>query len=212
MFRFSLVPRDPRFFDYFEKAGANLVQMAQVLEMLLSTYSDVGTHIERLRVLEHDGDDITRDVMRALNRTFITPLDREDITALIRALDDVADKIWAGALRLQIFQIQEPTDTARALARVLTQMAQELVAALPLLRARGDMQRILPIADRLGLLETEADDHLRAGLGKLFTDPVSIESLTLAIKWREIYDFLEGATDMADDAANVLEAIVLKHG
>jgi uncharacterized protein len=210
--RFSLIPRDPRFFEYFERAGANLQEMAAGLETLLGDYSDVDARLERLRQLEHVGDDITHDVMRALNRTFITPLDREDITALIHTLDDVADKVWAGASRLHIYQVPEPTATARELARVLTQMVDALAEALPLLRERRDMQRIIPITERLDRLESEADDHLRAGLGQLFSNPASVEDLALGIKWREIYDFLEGATDTAEDAANVLEAIVLKHG
>ena len=210
--RFSLIPRDPRFFEYFERAGANLQEMAAALETLLGDYSDVEARLERLRQLEHVGDDITHDVMRALNRTFITPLDREDITALIHTLDDVADKVWAGASRLRIYQVPEPTATARELARVLTQMVDALVEALPMLRERRDMQRIIPITERLDRLESEADDHLRAGLGQLFSNPASVEDLALGIKWREIYDFLEGATDTAEDAANVLEAIVLKHG
>jgi uncharacterized protein len=210
--RLSLIPRDARYFDHFEEAGANLLALARELEALLSDYTDVGVKLGRLRELEHTGDTITHDVMRALNQTFITPLDREDITALIHALDDVADKAWAAASRLHIYQVQAPTETARAIARVLVQMAEALVEALPYLRHRGDMQRIIPITERLDRLETEADDHLRAGLGTLFANPASVEDLALGIKWREIYEYLEDATDKAEDAANVLEAIVLKHG
>ena len=210
--RFSLVPQDTRFFDYFERAGENLVAAAHVLEALLADYGRLGTHLEELRRLEHAGDEITREVMRALNRTFITPLDREDITELIHRLDDVLDKAWAGAVRLQLYAIAEPNETARQLAAVLVKMADALVRALPLLRNRGDMQRILPITEEIDRLESEADTILRTGLGRLFTDVSSVEGLVLAVKWREVYDFLEGATDVAEDAANVLEAIVLKHG
>jgi len=212
MVRLSLIPRDRRYFDFFEQAGANLLELAQALDALLGDFTDVQTKLDRLRELEHTGDTITHQVMRALNQSFITPLDREDITALVHALDDVADKAWAAASRLDIYQVDEPTETARSIARVLVQMVEALVQALPHLRHRGDMQRIIPITEQLDQLETEADDHLRAGLRTLFANPVTVEDLARGIKWREIYEFLEDATDKAEDAANVLEAIVLKHG
>jgi uncharacterized protein len=210
--RLSLVPQDTRFFDYFERAGENLAAAARTLETLLTDYGNLGTHLEELKRQEHAGDVITREVMRALNRTFITPLDREDITQLIHRLDDVLDKAWAGAVRLQLYAIAEPNETARQLAAVLVKMADALQRALPLLRNRGDMQRILPITEEVDRLESDADNLLRAGLGQLFTGVTSVDGVVQAVKWREIYDFLESATDVAEDAANVLEAIVLKHG
>ena len=196
MVRLSLIPRETRFYDYFEAAGANLLATARALHDLLEHYDDLPPRLERLKELEREGDTITRDVMRAL--------------------DDVVDKAWAAAARLELYSIREPTETARRIAGVLVPMAELLVQALPLLRHRSEMQRIIPITEQLDRLETEADEHLRAGLGQLFagpgTAPNSLEDLVLAVKWREIYDFLEGATDMAEDAANVLESIVLKHG
>jgi predicted phosphate transport protein (TIGR00153 family) len=211
MVRLSLIPRDTRFFDFFERAGDNLLELARGLQDLLLDYTAVEVKLKRLQDLEHAGDDITREVLRALNRTFITPLDREDITALIRALDDVADQAWAAASRLHIYRIPAPDETARSLAGVLVQMAELLVEALPALR-RGDLQRILPLTERLDRLESEADDHLRRGLGDLFAEPVDLPAVVLGVKLREIYDFLEGATDRAEDVANVLEGIVLKNG
>src|SRR5687767_2731116 len=122
MFRFSLLPKDDKFFDYFERAGDNLVEAAQTLEALLGDFGALETHLERLKKIERTGDEITREVMRALNRTFITPLDREDITELIHRLDDVVDKAWAGAVRLKLYAITEPDETARQLAGVLVRM------------------------------------------------------------------------------------------
>jgi uncharacterized protein len=212
MVRLSLIPHDARFYDFFEAAGANLLATARALRDLLERYDDLPARLERLKELEREGDTITRDVLRALNKTFITPLDREDITALVRALDDVVDKAWAAAARLELYGIREPTETARRLAGVLVAMGEALNQALPHLRHRGEMQRILPITEQLDRLETDADEHLRAGLGQLFANPGNLDDVVLAVKWREIYDFLEGATDMAEDAANVLESIVLKHG
>jgi predicted phosphate transport protein (TIGR00153 family) len=209
--RLSLIPKDTRYYDYFERAGDNLLDLARRLEALLLDYTEVEAKLRRLQELEHAGDEIVHDVMRALNRTFITPLDREDITALIRTLDDVADQAWAAASRLHIHQIREPDETSRRLARVLVRMAEVLVEALPALR-RGEYQRILPLTERLDRLESEADDLLRSGLGGLFAEPLDLPSVVLGVKWREIYDFLENATDRAEDVADVLEAIVLKHG
>ena len=209
---FGLIPRDARFFDLFERAGDNLVAASHTLRTLMDDYGSRDAHLELLKRQEHTGDEITREVMRALNRTFITPLDREDITALIHALDDVLDKAWAGAARMQLYAVPEPTETARRLVAVLVEMTAALQRALPLLRTRGEMQRIIPITEELDRLETQADDYLRTGLGTLFQDVTSVEAVVLSVKWREIYDFLEEATDVAEDAANVLEAIVLKHG
>ena len=209
---FGLIPRDTKFFDYFERAGDNLVEASRVLQALVDDYEGRAGHLEQLKRLEHTGDEITREVMRALNRTFITPLDREDITALVHSLDDVVDKAWAAAARMQLYAVPAPTETVRELVAVLGQMTLALQRALPLLRRRGEMQRIIPITEELDKLETRADEHLRAGLGKLFTEVTDVPGVVLAVKWREIYDFLEAATDVAEDAANVLEGIVLKHG
>lgn len=212
MFRFSLIPKDDKFFDYFERAGDNLVEAAQTLEAMLADFGALEAHLERLQKIERTGDEITREVMRALNRTFITPLDREDITELIHRLDDVVDKAWAGAMRLKLYAIEEPDETVRQLAGVLVKMTGALQRALPLLRNRREMQRIIPITEELDKLETEADEHLRAGLGRLFRDVTDVEGVVQSVKWREIYDFFEAATDVAEDAAYVLEGIVLKHG
>jgi predicted phosphate transport protein (TIGR00153 family) len=212
MVRLSFIPQDARYFDFFERAAANLVSITHAVEDLLNTYTELPTKLERIKQYEKAGDAVTHDVMRALNRTFITPLDREDITALVHALDDIADKAWAAAARLEIYAIPEPTDPARQIARILVRMAELLAEALPHLRRRSHMQRILPIAEQLNRLESEADEHLRAGLRSLYANPSDPRNIVLGIKWREILDLLEEATDKADDAANVLEAIVLKHG
>jgi predicted phosphate transport protein (TIGR00153 family) len=212
MVRFNLIPRDARYFDLFERAGSNLVEMTHVLRDLLTDYTDVAAKLARLHELEHAGDACTREVMQALNRTFIAPLDREDIASLIRTLDDVADKTWAAAARLDIYRIPAPSETAQDLAGVLVQMVERLTQALPYLRRSSDMQRILSITEEIDRLETEADDLLRSGLATLFTSPADLEQVVLGVKWREIYDFLEGATDSAEDVADALEAIVLKHG
>jgi uncharacterized protein Yka (UPF0111/DUF47 family) len=148
--------------------------------------------------------------MRALNQTFVTPLDREDITALVHALDDVVDQVWAAAARLDIYQIPEPTETARQLARVLVRETEALAKALPYLRRTGDMHRILPATVEVNRLENEADEVLRAGLRSLYASARTVEELSLGLRWREIYDFLAEATDRGEDVADVLEGIVLK--
>lgn len=212
MFRFNLIPKDVRFFDLFEQAGQNLQEISRAMVSLLDDYSDLDRKLAHLKELEHIGDTYTQTVMRALNKTFLTPLDREDITDLVHAMDDVADKAWAAATRLDIYQIPAPTPTAQALAHVLVGMVDLLAGALPHLRHRGRMQLIIPVAEQVGRLESEADEHLRSGLRSLFSDPNNSADVVLSIKWREIYELLEEATDRAEDVADVLEAIVLKHG
>lgn len=212
--RLSLLPRDVRFFELFELAGSNMVETARALQNLLTSYdlADLPVKLERIHELEHRGDNFTHDVMRALNQTFITPLDNDDISALVQRIDDVVDQIWAAAARLDIYEIPAPTETARKLADVIVQEAETLVEALPCLRRKSDMQRILPITIEVHRLENEADSLLRNGLRSLYPNPSDPQQIVLGVKWREIYGFLAEATDRGEDVANVLESIVLKHG
>ena len=211
MVHFRFLPRDMRFFEQFEQATAVICKAAAVLVDLMEHYQDVPAKLSRLEDLEHEGDQITHAVMQALNQTFITPLDREDITQLVQRLDDVTDFIWAAADRLRVFQIEQITPAAAGMARVLAQQAQVLADAVALLRDQRRMQQILPLTVEINRLENEADGLLREGIGQLFSQPDNPRDIVLSIKWREIYEFLEQASDKVEDAANVLEGIVIKH-
>jgi uncharacterized protein Yka (UPF0111/DUF47 family) len=211
MANFRLLPRDEGFFVGFEQATAVMRRSAAALVDLLERYEDVPAKLARLEALEHEGDQTLHGVMQALHKTFVTPLDREDITALAQRLDDVTDHIWAAADRLRVFQIEAITPAALGIARVLERQAAVLEEAMPLLRDGRRLAAILPHTVEINRLENEADDLLRDGIGRLFARPDDPRDIVLSIKWREIYEFLETASDKAEDAANVLEGIVIKH-
>ncbi len=209
MFRLQLLPRENRFFDLFEAAGANLVDCAQCLTDLLNDFDALPEHAQHMRDLEHRGDEIIHEVMNLLRKTFLPPLEREDIIALIEGMDDVVDSLEEGVARMVMYKVSAPTtSTVHDLARVISAQADVVRDALPNLRSKESMQKLLPAAVEVNRLENEADHILRQGLEALFenpTDPFHV------IKWREIYEYLEGATDCAEDIGNVLEGIVLRH-
>ena len=209
MFRLQLLPRENRFFDVFEAAGANLVDCAQCLSDLLDDFDALPAHAQHMRALEHRGDEFTHEVMNLLRQTFIPPLEREDIVALIEAMDDVVDSVEEGVARMVMYKVDTPPPTVHELAKVIRAQADVVRDTLPNLRNKDSLRKLLPSAVEVNRLENDADHILRQGLEALFaapTDPFYV------IKWREIYEYLEGATDHAEDIGNVFEGIVLRHG
>ncbi len=206
--KFSIIPREPKFFDLFEKDVENVAIAARELANLFDNYTNVPQKVARLTELEHQGDYITHQIMEQLHRTFVTPLDREDIVLLTERLDDVMDFIEDAANAMLLYRIEKPTTRARELAFILMGVTEELVKAIPLLRRRSNMEGILQYCVEINRLENEADSISRFALAELF------DGMPLAdvIKWREVYEHLENAVDMGEDVANVLEGVVLKHG
>ena len=207
----SLLPRDEQFFDYFEQAARNIVSGAQALADLLDDYQNVERKIERIRELEHVGDTLTHQVWEALHKTFVTPIDREDIATIIERLDDVMDYIDEAALSLQTYRITQPTQRAQELAHIIVRATTEVEMAITLLRKREDLPKILPLTVEINRLENEGDYVFRHALAELFEEGGQ-DDLASVIKWREIYDHLETAIDRCEDVANALEGVVLKHG
>ena len=206
--KFSIIPREPKFFDLFEKSVANVAKAAKELADFLEDYTDVPLKVARITELEHEGDAITHQIMEQLHRTFVTPLDREDIALLTERLDDVMDFIEDAANTMLLYRIEQPTIRAREMAAILVAMTSELVVAVPLLRNRSKMEEILEHCVEINRLENEADAIVRLALTELFDDTPIAD----VIKWREIYEHLETAADKGEDVANVLEGVVLKHG
>jgi len=207
--KFPFTPRDMEFYDLFEQETANLVTAAEKLVDLFDNYENVEAKAKELKELEHRGDVITHEVVARLHRTFVTPIDREDITLLVQSLDDVMDFIEAAGRTAYLYNIAQPTERARELARIVVKMARKLNEVVPRLRRRDQFPWILKQCVEINTLENEADDVQHAALAELFevcrTDACEV------IKWREIYEHLESATDRGEDVANVLEGIVLKH-
>ena len=209
MAKFSFIPRDMEFYDMFEQETANLVIAAEKLVDLFDNYENVQAKAKELKELEHSGDVITHEIIGRVHRSFVTPIDREDITLLAHSLDDVMDFIEAAGRTANLYHISQPTERARELAQIVVKMALKLNEVVPRLRRRDQFTWILKQCVEINTLENEADDVQHAALAELFevcrTDACEV------IKWREIYGHLENATDLGEDVANVLEGIVLKH-
>lgn len=207
--RFSFIPRDMEFYDLFEEETKNLVVAAQKLVDFFEHYENVEEKAKELKALEHQGDVITHEIIARVHRSFVTPLDREDITLLAHSLDDVMDFIEAAGRTAWLYHIGVPTERARELARIVLKMAHKLNEVMPHLRRRDQYTWILKQGVDINTLENEADDVHHAALAEIF-DVCSSDTCGV-IKWREIYDHLENATDRGEDVANVLEGIVLKN-
>ncbi len=179
------------------------------MQNLLDDFNNIPAKVQEIKDLEDFGDRIIHDITRSLHRTFVTPIDREDILALAGSLDDVVDAIDEAAQYILEYQIEEPTESARHLASIIVQCADELEKALSCLSTRGSkLSDILPMAIEINRLENEADQIASRARSELFNDNFDTKQI---LKWRDIYDDLEQATDRAEDAADILEGIVLKH-
>jgi uncharacterized protein len=199
-----LIPRETKFFDMFSEMARNLIDGARLMKSLLEDFRDVPAQVSRLKDIEHRGDDMMHTLMTKLNSTFITPFDREDIHRLASAIDDVLDLLNAAGDRMIVYKITAvPPETAK-LAALILQQSDELEKAVAGLEKQ---QHVLEHCVEINRLENEADRITRDAVGHLFDterDPIQL------IKIKELFEVLELATDKAEDAANVLEAVVLK--
>ncbi len=200
-----LIPRDTSFFKMFSEMSENLIAGANTLVDLFADYRNVEAKIHEIRRIEHRGDDMTHAILTRLNQTFITPFDREDIHKLASSFDDVLDFINAAGARIVMYRITNPPPAAGELAHLILAQSKELQKAVSLLQKNGD---ILAHCVEINRLENEADLVSRA------PSPVSSneekDPITL-IKTKELIEFLELATDRAEDVADVLETVVLKN-
>jgi len=187
---FRIIPRDEAFFAMFEQAAQNAMDGAEVLKDLLDTFENVKEKARRIEEIEHKGDTLTHEIIKKLNTTFITPIDREDILALTSSIDDVIDLIHG----------------AKALGFLILKATRELHRGISHLSTK--MEGVYEHCVEVNSLENEADRVSRDAIAQLFDqekDPIYI------LKWKEIYETLETATDRCEDAANVLEGVALKN-
>ena len=203
--RFSLFPRDYHFYDEFIALAAELQVGSRLLETMLAKDPPIWDKADEIKEVEHKCDVLTHQIIQRLNSTFVTPIDREDIHELARSIDDVMDAIDASAAVVRLYKIDRVRFGARELARIVSQSTDELRLAVEALERR---KGVTIRAVELNRLENEADRVHQEALSRLFAeerDPIAI------IKWKEIIDFLEAATDRCEDVANVLESVVVKH-
>ncbi len=203
---FSLLPREDEYFVLFAQMTEKIQNAASSLvEMLQEKPENFEAHIKRIKDLEHDCDELTHNVTVKLNKSFITPFDREDIYTLSVALDDVIDYIDAAARAILMYDIKEINEHTRRFAKVIQSLAIELHSAISMLEKPDGMNEHIVEIHRL---ENEADDIYFRAIGELFHN--SIDAVTL-IKLKELYEILENATDRCEHVANIVEGIILKH-
>ena len=205
--RFPFIPREEKFFDLFEESARNLVRGAGLLAELIEKWENIEEKAREISELEHHGDNITHRIIAQLHATFVTPIDREDIAQLADRMDDVMDLIEGAAVDMLIYEVKRPTERAQELADILVRSTSEVSAALPRLRRRNQLNKIPEHCIEINRLENEADRVVRAALTELFHDQVDLADV---IKWREIYEHMETATDRCEDIANVLEGVMIK--
>ena len=206
--RIPLIPRNYRFYDLFEQSARRLVLASEALTDLLEHFENVEMKADRIKELEHEADEITHELYLQLHRTFVTPLDREDIAALAQRMDDVMDFMEAAATAVRIYDISAPTKVARSLADLVRLQCLQIERAIAVLRRGSHLRAIQEQLVEIHRLENEADTLFLNASADLFRGEMSSADI---IKWRDIYDQLERATDSAESVAHVLEAIVLKH-
>lgn len=202
------MPRGETFFELLENSAQNMVQAANKLQEMVDTWQDVEAKVNEITELEHAGDTITHQVFAQLHRTFVTPLDREDIAILAHTLDDVTDFIHAAADAMWLYKVNPPQRRAKELADTIVQAAAEIEKAVSQLRQRAELKQMLEHCVELNRLENVADGIYRAAIAELFVDTTDLADV---IKWREIYEHMESATDRGEDVANILEGVALKH-
>jgi predicted phosphate transport protein (TIGR00153 family) len=203
----KLFPREIDFFEIFDKASLNLTKAASLLVSLMENFDNIEVRAKEIYEVEQDGDILTHDIMKKLNKTFITPIDREDLYALASRLDDVLDLIWGAVDRLSVFKIAETTQEAISMSKSLLVTTEAMHKAIHKLKEKN-YSHVQEYCIEINRLENRVDRDFRDALARLFEE---IKDPILIIKWKEIYEHLEDATDRCEDVANIIEGIVLKH-
>ncbi len=208
MFKLSLLPKEGRFFVLFDQGAQTAVKAAQHLQDMLHHWDNIEERVQAITELEHEGDTVTHEIISQLHRTFVTPLDREDIALLAHSIDDVTDFIHAAADAMLLYRVDGPTGRAQELSDIIVQGATELEKAMNEMRRRVELKHILRHCVEINRLENMADRVYRSALAELFADSKDIPYI---IKWREIYEYMESSTDRCEDVADVLEGVALKY-
>jgi uncharacterized protein len=206
--RFQLLPAETGFYDWFEKGAETARDAARLLRQVLTDFQDVESRVHQIVELEHRGDFIVHETMSLLSKTFITPLEGDEIRAIIGRVDDAIDWIEATADRLVLYEIDRPAPEAVAMAELLEQMTERIVEAMPLLRSRQTLPQVHARTIEINRLENEADRLLHKALARLVRERGEWFEF---VRWKEIFETLEEATDKCEDVADVLQAVMMKN-
>jgi predicted phosphate transport protein (TIGR00153 family) len=205
----NLLPKDTVFFDLFEGLSAHVVSTSEHLRRMAKNYPDAADHIQRIREEEHAADDLAHQALERLDRTFITPFDREDIHMLVGGLDDIVDTVDALAKRFPLYHVEQMQPAFVKQTDTLVQAATALREAVLRLRKSRKLSQLSDKLIEIHHMENVGDDQNHAAMSELFsgsTDPLTV------MKWKELYDLVESAIDGCEDVGNTLERIVLKNG
>jgi uncharacterized protein len=203
-----LMPKEGRFFEFFNEHASLIQQGAVELNAFLSDMGNREAHAQNVNSIEKKADKITHETIHLLHQTFITPLDRDDIHKLISHMDDILDLMEDVAECVILYDVREVTDAARKLAEISVSCAEKVKAAVAMLANMDNSQAILRICNEIDQLESEADRVMRSAMSKLFRDEPDTRQL---IKLKAVYELLESITDRCEDVANVIEGIVLEN-
>lgn len=204
--KFSILPVEVKFFDYFEQASANLLEGARLLQVLLDDYQNVEEQVAQINEIEHRGDFIVHEVTNLLPRTLITPIDSDDIQRLVSSVDDALDAVQGVVQRLQIYKITEIRKPARRLAHLILESAQELDQAIKGLRDKKQYEHVRERIVQINTLENNGDRVFFDGLSSLVDHHEDIFDF---IRWKEIYELLEATTDRIEDAGDVIQRVLV---
>jgi uncharacterized protein len=202
------LPKEVGFFDFFDKQAEIIVESAKTFHFLTLNPLQIEASVEKIKLLESQADEVTHQCIEALHKTFITPFERDDIRHLTCSLDNIIDEIDAAADCLVVYKISEISPFTKELAEILVQTTLEVHAVIKALRDLSHEEAIRSICSKINKLENDADLILRNAIAKLFEEESDIRML---IKWKEIYEHLENATDHCDNVANIVEGIILEY-
>ena len=202
-----LMPQEGRFFDMFNQHAGYIIEGARELVALMNNLADGQRHIYNIESSEKRGDRIAHEVIELLHKTFITPIDRDDIHALITRMDDILDLIEDAAQSFLMYDIRSVTPEAMRLAELCLACSEKVEAAVGLLHKHDTLANVMAVCEDIDRLESEADHVMRAAMAKLFRDEPDVRQL---IKLRAIYELMESVTDRCEDVANIIEGIVIE--
>ncbi len=208
MFKFSLLPRGKIFFELFQESAVNMVETAELMKDMVDHWEKLEHNVAQIEECEHKGDNTTHRIIELLHRSFVTPFDQEDMALLAHSLDDIVDLIHAAAVAMFIYKIDTPKEGAKDLADIIVSASKEVAVALGQLPPRPKLTQVLKHCIEINRLENAADSVFRSAMAELFDNCTNTADI---IKWREILEHMESATDRCEDVANVLEGVALKH-
>ncbi len=204
-----LIPREEKFYDLFEELADKIDEGGKLFLDMLLNYDSFETRLIKLKEIEHEADDITHRTYEKMHTTFLTPIDREDIYALVNKMDSILDMTEAAAVRMSLYKIKAPKEELFQQARILNEATAKVKMIVCGLRDMKNAKMILDACVEINTLENAGDQILRATMARLFeheTDPFEL------IKWKEIFERFEDALDICEDVSNIVEGIVLKNG